>query len=182
MRRRPVSPKQDVEGRKAIPRGDVYMNRLRMGILGCSGHYSLRVAVALASSLLVEPYGIASRDAQRAKDYAKKHGLKKAFGSYEELIADPDIDFIYCPLPNNLHLEYIKKCADAGKPVLCEKPLALNAHEAAQAAEYCGKKGILLYGSFYVQVSPAVGQSGRNRKVRRIGNCNDNRRNFFLQQ
>ena len=99
------------------------MEKLRMGVLGCSKHYSLRIALPLASSLLVEPYCIASRNAERAKEYAAQWGFEKSYGSYEELLADPKVDFAYCPLPNNLHLEYIKKSADAGKPILCEKPL-----------------------------------------------------------
>jgi predicted dehydrogenase len=89
--------------------------------LGCSEHYSLRISNPIKSSLLVEPYGIASRNLEKARVYAKKWGFAKAYGSYEELLADPGIDFVYCPLPNNLHLAYIKKAADAGKPILCEK-------------------------------------------------------------
>ncbi|MCL1929167.1 MAG: Gfo/Idh/MocA family oxidoreductase [Treponema sp.] len=130
------------------------MNKLRMGVLGCSRHYSLRIAAPLASSLLVEPYGIASRNLEAAKNYAKKWGFEKSYGSYEELLADPNIDFVFCPLPNNLHLEYIKKSADAGKPILCEKPLGMNAKEAAEAAEYCKKKGVLLMEAFMYRFHP----------------------------
>ena len=130
------------------------MNKLRLGVLGCSKHYSQRVALPLGSSLLIEPYGIASRNSEKAKDYAKKWGFEKSYGSYEELLADPDIDFVYCSLPNNLHLEYIKKSADAGKPMLCEKPLCLNAKDAAEAAEYCRKKGVLLMEAFMYRFHP----------------------------
>jgi predicted dehydrogenase len=130
------------------------MEKLRMGVLGCSGHYSLRVAVPLGYSLLVEPYGIASRNIDSARDYARKWGFQKAYGSYEDLLADADIDFVYCPLPNHLHLEYIKKSADAGKPILCEKPLGLNAEEAAEAAAYCKKKGVLLMEAFMYRFHP----------------------------
>jgi predicted dehydrogenase len=130
------------------------MQKLRMGVLGCSRHYSLRIAIPLASSLLIEPYAIASRNAEKAKAYAQKWGFQKSYGSYEELLADPDIDFVFCPLPNNLHLEYIKKSADAGKPILCEKPLTMNAKEAAEAAEYCNKKGILLMEAFMYRFHP----------------------------
>ncbi|MDR0447626.1 MAG: Gfo/Idh/MocA family oxidoreductase [Treponema sp.] len=132
----------------------VTTGKLRLGVLGCSRHYSLRVATPLASSLLVEPYGIASRNAEKANAYAQKWGFQKAYGSYEELLADPNIDFVFCPLPNHLHLEYIKKSADAGKPILCEKPLGLNAKEAVEAAEYCEKKGILLMEAFMYRFHP----------------------------
>ena len=130
------------------------MNKLRLGVLGCSRHYSLRISAPLASSLLIEPYAVASRSAEKARDYAQKWGFEKSYGSYEELLADPNVDFVFCPLPNNLHLKYIKKSADAGKPILCEKPLGMNAQEAAEAAEYCKKKGILLMEAFMYRFHP----------------------------
>ncbi|MDR1143219.1 MAG: Gfo/Idh/MocA family oxidoreductase [Spirochaetaceae bacterium] len=130
------------------------MNKLRLGVLGTSGHYSLRVAAPLKESLLVEPYGIASRNREKAEGYAKKWGFQRAYGSYGELLADPEIDFVYCPLPNHLHLEYIKKAADAGKPILCEKPLGMNAKEAVEAAEYCAKKGVLVMEAFMYRFHP----------------------------
>jgi predicted dehydrogenase len=130
------------------------MDKLRMGVLGTSTHYSLRVAVPLKSSLLIEPYGIASRSAERAGEYAQTWGFARSYGSYEALIEDPKIDFVYCPLPNRLHLEYIKKAADAGKPILCEKPLCLNAKDAVEAAEYCDKKGVPLMEAFMYRFHP----------------------------
>ncbi|MDR2186177.1 MAG: Gfo/Idh/MocA family oxidoreductase [Treponema sp.] len=130
------------------------MGKLRLGVLGCSGHYALRVAAPLRYSQLVSSYGIASRDAAKAKEYAEKWGFSVSYGSYEALLEDPKIDFVYNPLPNHLHLEYIKKAADAGKPILCEKPLGLNAGEAAEAAEYCKKKGVLLMEAFMYRFHP----------------------------
>jgi predicted dehydrogenase len=130
------------------------MEKLRMGILGCSEHYGLRVSTPLKSSLLIEPYGVASRNFEKAKSYAKQWGITKAFGSYEELLDDPHVDFIYCPLPNHLHYTYIKKSADAGKHILCEKPICMNTKEAADAAEYCEKKGVLLMEAFMYRFHP----------------------------
>lgn len=130
------------------------MEKLRMGVLGCSGHYSLRVSTPLKSSLLIEPRAVASRNVEKARAYAKRWGFSTAYGSYDELLADPNVDFVYCPLPNNLHLEYIKKSADAGKPILCEKPLCMNAAEAAEAAEYCRKKSVLLMEAFMYRFHP----------------------------
>ena len=130
------------------------MDRLRMGVLGCSGHYALRVATPLRSSLLVEPYAVASRDAAKARKYAKTWNFPVSYGSYEELLVDPKIDFVYIPLPNHLHFEYIKKAADAGKPIICEKPLCLNAKDAAKAAEYCKKKKIPLMEAFMYRFHP----------------------------
>jgi predicted dehydrogenase len=130
------------------------MERLRMGVLGCSFHYALRVATPLKSSLLVEPYAVASRDAEKAGRFAKTWNFPVSYGSYEELLADTKVDFVYIPLPNHLHFEYIKKAADAGKPILCEKPLCLNAKDAAEAADYCGKKKIPLMEAFMYRLHP----------------------------
>ena len=130
------------------------MQKLKFGVLGCSKHYSLRVAVPLKYSSIVQPYAVASRDMEKAGKYAAANGFSKAYGSYEELLADPDVDFVYIPLPNNLHLQYIKKAADAGKPVLCEKPIALNAAQALEAADYCKKKNVLLMEAFMYRLHP----------------------------
>jgi predicted dehydrogenase len=130
------------------------MEKLRMGVLGCSAHYALRVGIPLQSSLLIEPYAVASRDPVKAGKYAEFWNFTAAYDSYEKLLADPQVDFVYCPLPNHLHGEYIKKAADAGKPILCEKPLGLNARDAAEAAEYCRKKGVLLMEAFMYRFHP----------------------------
>ncbi len=130
------------------------MERLRMGVLGCSGHYFKRVAVPLRDSLLVEPFAIASRDKAKADKAAAAWAFSKAYGSYEALLADEAVDFVYIPLPNHLHLEYIKKSADAGKPILCEKPLGLNAREAREAADYCADRGVPLMEAFMYRFHP----------------------------
>jgi len=130
------------------------MQALRMGVLGCSGHYFKRVAVPLRLSGLVQPYAIASRDGAKAAAKAATWGFPVSYGSYEALIADPKVDFIYNPLPNHMHLEWIKKAADAGKPTLCEKPLGLNAAEADEAARYCQAKGVPLMEAFMYRFHP----------------------------
>ena len=130
------------------------MERLRMGVLGCSKHYALRVATPLKSSLLIEPYGIASRDIKKASEFARIWGFSASYGSYEDLLSDPKVDFIYIALPNHLHFDYIKKSANAGKPVLCEKPLCVDAKEAVEAVDYCEKKNILLMEAFMYRFHP----------------------------
>jgi len=130
------------------------MEKLRMGVLGCSGHYSLRIAVPIKSSLLIEPYAIASRDGAKARQFAKQHGFSKSYDSYEKLLSDPDVDFVFIPLPNHMHLEYIKKAADAGKPIICEKPICLNAEETAAAAEYCRQRKVPLMEAFMYRFHP----------------------------
>jgi D-xylose 1-dehydrogenase (NADP+, D-xylono-1,5-lactone-forming) len=76
---------------------------------------------------------IASRDRGRARRAADAHGIPQAYGTYDELLADPDVDAVYIPLPNHLHVPWAVRAADAGKHVLCEKPIALNAAEARSA-------------------------------------------------
>ncbi len=130
------------------------MEALRMGVLGCSTHYFKRVAVPLRQSTMVQPYALASRDAAKAASKAAAWDFPVSYGSYEKLLADPKVDFIYNPLPNHMHLEWIKKAADAGKPTLCEKPLGLNAAEAFEAAEYCKAKGVPLMEAFMYRFHP----------------------------
>ena len=94
-----------------------------------------KVIPALMQSELIRVKGIASRDVEAAKNAADKLGLETAYGSYEDLLADPEIEVIYNPLPNHLHVPMTLAAARAGKSVLCEKPMALNAREIDQLAE-----------------------------------------------
>ena len=88
------------------------------GVMSVSLHYGLRVHTYVAKSPLVQMRGIASRDRKRAEQAARELGMQKAYGSYEELLADKEIEAVYIPLPNHLHAEWVKKAADAGKHVL----------------------------------------------------------------
>jgi len=87
---------------------------------------------------------VASRSLDKAKAFAEKLNIPKAYGSYEELLSDPDVDAIYNPLPVSLHADWSIKAAEAGKPVLCEKPLALNSREAEQMIEAFASRNLLL--------------------------------------
>jgi predicted dehydrogenase len=130
------------------------MAKLRLGVLGAAGIYEKRVAIPLRYSEFVEPYAVASRDERKAKRYAERWGFPVFYGSYEALLADKNVDFVYIPLPNHLHTEFIKKAADAGKPVICEKPIALTAADAASAVEYCRKKGVPMMEAFMYRFHP----------------------------
>ncbi|MEN6491534.1 MAG: Gfo/Idh/MocA family oxidoreductase, partial [Rectinema sp.] len=101
------------------------MDSVRWGVLSVSNHYTLRVHHQLIGSEVTKVVGIASRDAERARRAARELGLGRSYGSYEAMLADPEIDAVYIPLPNHLHAQWIKKAADAGKHVLCEKPFAM---------------------------------------------------------
>ncbi|MCF8379784.1 MAG: Gfo/Idh/MocA family oxidoreductase [Bacteroidales bacterium] len=105
---------------------------IRWGILSTARIGVVKVIPAIMHARFCEVTAISSRDFDKSKSIAEKLGIPKFYGSYEELINDPDIDAIYNPLPNHLHLEWTIRAIKAGKHVLCEKPIALNATEAIQ--------------------------------------------------
>jgi len=136
------------------------------GILSVSTHYKQRVHTYLRKSPLVDIRGIASRSRERASEAARDLGLQKAYGSYEELLADREIEAVYIPLPNHMHAEWVKKAADAGKHVLCEKPFAMDAKEAEQAIRHAERKGVLVMEAFMYRFHP---QWKRAREIVRSG-------------
>jgi predicted dehydrogenase len=136
------------------------------GILSVSTHYKQRVHTYLMKSPLVEVRAIASRSKEKANEAARYLGIPKAYGSYEELLADREIEAVYIPLPNHMHAEWVKKAADAGKHVLCEKPFALDAKEAEQAIRHAERKGVLVMEAFMYRFHP---QWKRAREIVRAG-------------
>lgn len=121
--------------------------KLRWGILGVA-KINDRLLPSFARAYNAELYGIASRSLERAQAAAKTAKIPHAYGSYEDLLDDPDIDVIYNPLPNTLHGEWTMKAAERGKHVLCEKPLAPTADEAQRVVEYCRNKNVCLMDGF----------------------------------
>ncbi len=104
--------------------------KVRWGVLSTANIGTEKVIPAMQSGRYCEIAAIASRDLDRARAAADRLGIPKAYGSYEELLADPDVDAIYNPLPNHLHVPWSIRALEAGKHVLCEKPIALTAAEA----------------------------------------------------
>ncbi len=130
------------------------MKKLNWGVLGLSNHYRLRIHLPLSGYDGALLYGIASRDGKRAAEAAEKLGFSRAFSSYQQLLDDDNIDAVYLPLPNHLHLEWIKKAADAGKHVICEKPLCLSAEEVDEAFAYCADREVFLMEAFMFRFHP----------------------------
>ena len=91
-----------------------------------------------------ELYAIAGRSLEKAESFKQEFGFEKAYGSYEDLIADKDVQAVYIPLPNGLHLKWVKEALNAGKHVICEKPLALNARDAKEMFDTAKKNGVYL--------------------------------------
>ena len=130
------------------------MKKLKVGVLGISNHFVKRVFFPLRKSKNVEIFAVSSRSGEKAKKFASKYNVKRWYDSYEKLLEDEEIEAVYIPLPNHLHLEYIKKAADAHKHVICEKPLTLNYEQTKEAFEYAKKRGILLMEAFMYKHHP----------------------------
>jgi predicted dehydrogenase len=127
---------------------------LRWGILGVANIAVNKVIPAMRASSRARVVAIASRDVARARRSAQALDIPKAFGSYDELLADPDVDAIYNPLPNHLHVPWTLRAADAGKHVLCEKPIALNAAEARMLVDARDRNDVIIGEAFMVRVHP----------------------------
>lgn len=108
---------------------------IRFGILSTAKIARIHVVPAMQLAERVSVTAIASRDPARAKETAKALNIPAAYGSYEELLQDPDVDAVYIPLPNNLHVSWAIKALEAGKHVLCEKPLGMDSEDAARLAD-----------------------------------------------
>lgn len=106
------------------------MKKIRIGVLSSAKIGRVYVIPAMQQSDLCEVRAISSRNAERAASVANELSIPVSYGSYEELLADPDIDAVYIPLPNHLHVEWSIKSLEAGKHVLCEKPIGMDAEDA----------------------------------------------------
>jgi predicted dehydrogenase len=129
-------------------------DRLRFGVLGCAAIAVQKVIPAIRRSERCEVVAIASRDADRAASTATDLGIARHHGSYEDLLADPSVEAVYIPLPNHLHAAWTLRAAEAGKHVLCEKPLALDTDEAARMIEGCRQAGVALMEAFMYRLHP----------------------------
>ncbi len=145
------------------------MKKIKFGVLGRSNHFQSRVLNPVSKLENAEIYAIASRDETRAKDFAAGHGIPRFYGSYEKMLEDNDIDAVYIPLPNSMHLEWIKKCADAGKHIICEKPLCLNTKETEKALAHAHKKGVSIMEAFMYKFHPQWIRAASLVKSKEIG-------------
>src|SRR3954463_7836784 len=129
-------------------------SKIRWGVLGVAKIATDKVIPAMQRGQFSEVVGIPSRTLDKATAAGRQLGLPKAYGSYEELIADPDIDAIYNPLPNHLHVPWSIRAAEAGKHVLCEKPLAMSAAEARELLAVRDRTGVVIAEAFMVRTHP----------------------------
>ena len=126
---------------------------MNIGILGAG-----RIAITMANTVNkmddVNLYAVASRELARAQAFAKEYGVEKAYGNYEEMLNDEQVDLVYIATPHSHHLEHIKLAADHGKAILCEKAFTVNADEAQEAYDYAEEKGVLLAEAMWVRYMP----------------------------
>jgi predicted dehydrogenase len=130
------------------------MAKIRWGVLGVARIAVNRVIPAMQKGAVSEVVAIASRDLSRAQEAAQALGIPKAFGSYEELLADPGVDAIYNPLPNHLHVPLSIQAAEAGKHVLCEKPIGVNTADAMALRAARDRTGVIIGEAFMIQSHP----------------------------
>lgn len=129
------------------------MNKLRWGLIS-TAWINHAVLAPLHNSPRNELTAVASRDLKRAQAYAQQHDIPRCFGSYEEMLADPEIDVVYNPLPNSMHAEWTIKAAEAGKHILCEKPLANTVEEVDAMVAAAQKAGVVLMEAFMYRHHP----------------------------
>lgn len=129
-------------------------DRVKWGVLGAADIAVRLVIPAMQRGTHSHVMAIASRDPARARTAATSLGIERAYGSYDELLADPEIEVVYNPLPNHLHVPWSIRAVDAGKHVLCEKPIALSAAEARELQAAATRNGVIVGEAFMVRAHP----------------------------
>lgn len=147
--------------------------KIKWGILG-AGKIARTFAAAVLQSQTGELLAIGSREKPKAEQFASEFSIPRSYGSYDELVADPEVDAIYISLPNHLHAEWTIRCAESGKHILCEKPLATNLAESMLAVEAARANNVFLMEAFMYRCHPQTARlaelvrSGAIGKVRLI--------------
>ena len=131
--------------------------RVRWGLLS-TARINERLIPAIRQSDRSELIAVASRSQEKAKDYASKRNIPRAYGRYEDFLADADIDAVYISLPNAHHAEWSIKCADAGKHILCEKPIALTPEDVDRMADAAENNGVTLQEAAMYRFHPQTGK------------------------
>ncbi|GAT11593.1 Gfo/Idh/MocA family oxidoreductase [Mycolicibacterium novocastrense] len=132
---------------------------VRIGILGTARIAPLALIKPAQQNAEVEVAAVAARDAARAREFAAKHGIDRVHDDYESLIADPELDAVYIPLPNGLHGKWTRAALEADKHVLCEKPFASNAAEAREVAELAAKSDRVVMEGFHYRHHPLTSRA-----------------------
>lgn len=142
--------------------------KYRWAILG-AGHIAEKFAEGLAACPQAVRYAVASRQKERAVAFGRRFGFDKAYGSYEEMLADEAVDIVYIATPNNLHYEHTMLSLAAGKAVLCEKPFALNAGEVRAMAAFARSKKLFLMEALWSRFLPTINRLKSEMESGRLG-------------
>ena len=129
------------------------MKRFKIGIIG-AGHIAIKMASTLNAMQSAEPYSIAARDRSKAEAFAAAHNITKAYGSYEALADDPDVDLIYIATPHSLHYAHARMCLERGKAVLCEKAFTANAAQAERLLDEAQRRGLFITEAIWTRYMP----------------------------
>lgn len=129
------------------------MAKLKVGILG-AGRIAAIMADTISKMKTAECYGVASRSMEKAMEFASLHNVTRPYGSYEEMLADKDLELVYIATPHPFHFEHAKMCIDAGKPVLVEKPFCVNAKEAEELLAYAEEKNVFISEAMWIRYMP----------------------------
>lgn len=143
---------------------------VKWGVLGTAGIARWATIPGMKKSKNCELYAIAGRDEKKVDAYKKEFGFKKGYVGYDALLADPDVQAVYIPLPNHIHCEWVIKALEAKKHVLCEKPLAMNADEVQKMFDAAKKNGVILMEAYAYLHSPYVESLKKDVQSGIIGN------------
>ena len=132
------------------------MRKIKWGVLGTANIAKNCTIPGMQMAENCELYAIAGRSLEKAEQFGSEFGFERIYGSYEELLADPMVEAVYIPLPNTMHCEWVIKAAKAGKHILCEKPLAPNAEQAAEMYATARENHVLLMEAFAYLHSPLI--------------------------
>lgn len=127
---------------------------MKFAILG-AGSIANKMARTVAGMKDVESYAVAARDMERAEAFAKEHGFAKAYGSYEEMLADEEVELVYVATPHSHHFQHAKMCLEAGKNVLCEKAFTVNADQARELFALAKEKNLLITEAIWTRYMPS---------------------------
>lgn len=126
---------------------------MKLAILG-AGNIARKMAATVNEMEHVEAYAVASRDLQKAQEFAQKWNIRKAYGSYEQMLNDPEIDLVYVCTPHSFHYEHMMVCLEHGKHVLCEKSFTMNAEQARKVLAFGKEKGLLVAEAIWTRYLP----------------------------
>ena len=129
------------------------MKKYKIGIIGC-GHIAEKMATTINGMHEAESYAVASRSIEKAQAFASKWNFSKAYGSYEELVADSEIDLVYIATPHSHHYEHARLCIMNGKPVLCEKSFTANARQAEELIRLAEEKNVFITEAIWTRYMP----------------------------